>query len=273
MFLELTSETGAQTLFYALVLSAARIMGFIVANPIFSRMGVQAGVVRGGIIVVLSAPVFVALYGDMLGEVVPGNFQMIGLIGKEILVGLLLALILGVPFWAAAAAGDMVDLQRGASMASLVDPNTGEENTPTGTLFFLFALFLFATQEWFRDIFLDTLYSSYEVWPVMRPLPELSLQATELVLGLLASVMMIGLVLALPIIASLLLAELSMAIAGRYLPQLNIMLLALSAKQVIYVILLPIYFVSLIYFQEQVFETLGATLSLLTEMFTGEGSQ
>jgi len=266
MLAEWVEGLGPQTLLYALVLAAARILAFVITHPVFTRFGLQAGLLRGAIVIAVAAPVFSATAIELRGQPLPGNFEFIGLLGKEILIGLLLALILGVPFWAAAAAGDMIDLQRGASMATLVDPGSGGETSPTGTLFFLFALLLLATSDWYRDILLNGLYQTYTLWPVMTPLPAISPESGAILLALLGDILKIGLVLALPIFASLLLTEISLAIIGRYMPQINIMFLAMSVKQVVYVILLPLYFVSLVYFQQRLFAGMDVSLELLGDL-------
>lgn len=265
---EWVTGLGPQTLFYALVLAAARALAFVIVHPIFTRFDLQAGVLRGAVVLAISAPVFSATAREMLGQPLPDNWELIGLLGKEILIGLLLAMILGIPFWAISAAGDIIDMQRGAMMASLVDPGSGGESSPTGTLFFLFALLLVASSDWYRDIILNGIYATYAIWPVLKPLPPINPEAAVALLGLLRDILLIGVVLALPILASLLLTELSLAIIGRYLPQLNIMFIAMSLKQVVYAILLPVYFLSLIYFQQRVFLQLDNSLEILGEMIS-----
>ncbi len=268
MLTDWVTQLGPQTLLYALVLASARALAFVVVHPVFTRFGLQAGVLRGALVLAFAAPVISSTIREISGQELPGNFELLGLLGKEILIGLLLGLILGVPFWAAAAAGDIIDFQRGAAMATLIDPGSGGETSPTGTLFFLFALLLLATSDWFRDILLGGLYQTYAFWPVLTPLPTVSPESGGLLLGLLGDIMKIGLVLALPIFASLFLTEISLAIVGRYLPQINIMFIAMSFKQVVYVILLPIYFVSLIYFQQRLFTGLDGSLETLGELIS-----
>lgn len=274
MLSDWVTDQGPQTLLFGLVLASARALAFVIVHPVFTRFGLQAGVLRGALVLAFSAPIISVTIREIGGQELPGNFEMIGLLGKEVLIGLLLGLVLGVPFWAAMVAGDVIDLQRGASMATLIDPGSEGETSPTGTLFFLFALLLLASSDWFRDILLGGLYQSYTIWPVLTPLPTIAPQSGGLLLELLGNVMRIGLVLALPIFASLLLTEISLAVVGRYLPQINIMFVAMSVKQVVYVILLPVYFVSLIYFQQRIFAGLDEAMGVLGDLIsppTGSG--
>ncbi len=247
----------------AVALSAARPLAFIMVTPIFTRFGLQAGLIRGALLLAFAAPVFVNLQAELLIVAPLTNFQFVGILAKEILIGLLLALVLGIPLWAVAAAGDMIDFQRGAVMAELVEPGSGDQTTPTGTLFFLLIAVLLASSDWFRDVLLDNLYGTYQHWPILEPLPSLSLASGAGVLALLDDIIQTGLVLSIPIFGSLLLTEITLAIAGKYIQQLNIMFISMSVKQIVYAILLPVYFASLIFFMRGEIADLGNTTEVL----------
>jgi len=254
---------GPEVFLIALALSAARPLAFIMVTPIFTRFGLQAGLIRGALLLAFSAPVFINLQLEL--EIAPAlsNFQFVGLLAKEILIGLLLALVLGIPLWAVAAAGDMIDFQRGAAMAELVEPGSGDQTTPTGTLFFLLTAVLLASSDWFRDVLLHNLYLTYHHWPVLEPVPALTLASGAGVLGLLDDIIRTGLVLSIPIFGSMFFTEVSLALAGKYIQQINIMFLAMAVKQIVYAILLPVYFVSLMYFMRGEIADLVGTIDVL----------
>ncbi len=247
----------------ALALSAARPLAFIMVTPIFTRFGLQAGLIRGALLLAFSAPVFINLQFELATVPPLSNFQFVVLLAKELLIGLLLALTLGIPLWAVAAAGDFIDFQRGASMAELVEPGSGDTTTPTGTLFFLLTALLLASSDWFRDVLLDNLYLTYHHWPVLEPIPALTLAAGAGVLAFLDDIIRTGLILSIPVFGSMLLTEISLALAGKYIQQLNIMFLAMGVKQVVYAILLPIYFLSLMYFMRGEIAELTGTIDIL----------
>lgn len=247
----------------ALVVGSSRAMAFILVLPLFNRFGIQAGLIRGGVLLALSAPVAPSVYGDLIAGDGLEITTFVALVVKELGIGLVLGLLLGLPFWAVSAAGDIIDFQRGASMATIVDPGSGDETTPSGTLFFLLAAYLLVTNGWFLEVFLQTFYDSYAAWPVLTLYPEFADEAASRALGILASISQVGLVLAIPIIGPLLLIEIAMAVAFKYTAQINVMILAMSFKQVIYIVLLPLYFVSLMYFtSNEVFLSTDADASL-----------
>jgi type III secretion protein T len=254
---------GPEVLLMGLVLSAARPLAFIFVLPLFTRFGLQQGLIQGAVMVAFAAPVLPGVTEALSVAGTPDLGALAVLLAKELLLGVLLGLVLGLPFWAVVAAGDMIEMQRGASMATLVDPGAGDETTVTGTLFFLMVAFVLVTSGWFTEVLLETLYASYAGWPVLDPLPALTPAAGANALGLLDALVETGLVLAMPIFGTLLLAELALGLAGRYTQQINVMFLAMSLKQVIYVLLLPVYFAGLVFFAEGEVRELGGALDVL----------
>lgn len=232
----------------ALLLGSSRPLAFLLVTPLFTRFGLQAGVIRGALLLAFAAPILPGVYAQVAAAPDLQVTMMAGLILKELGIGLLLAMILGVPFWAISAAGDMIDMQRGASMAELVDPGSGDQTTVTGTLFFLIAALLLVSQGWFTEVMLASLYGTYAIWPVLAPLPPLDAVSGAAALGFLDAIGRIGLTLALPIFGPLFLTEIGLALAGKYTQTMNIMFLAMSVKQIVFCILLPIYFTALTYY-------------------------
>lgn len=259
---------GPEVVFFGLLLSAARPLAFIFVLPLFTRFGLQQGLIQGGILVAFSAPVFPGVSADLQAMAAIPIPTVSVLLFKELLIGVILALILGMPLWAVVAAGDMIDMQRGASMGTIVDPGTGDENTLTGTLFFLITALVLITSGWFTEVLLESLYGSYASWPVLQPLPALDPAAGERALNLLDGLLETGLVLAIPVLAPLLLAEIALGLAGKYTQQINVMFVAMSLKQIIYILILPIYFGSLLYYMQGEIRDLGSAMSVL-EGFLG----
>lgn len=213
--------------------------------------------------VAFAAPVFPSVSAGLQAMPTPE----IGIVGvlllKELLIGVILGLVLGLPFWGIVAAGDLIDMQRGASMATMVEPGSGSETTLTGTLFLLITALVLVSAGWFTEVLLQSLYGSYVGWPVLETLPPLIPAAGAAMLGLLDNLLETGMVLAIPVIAPLLLTEVALGLAGRYTQQINVMFLSMSAKQAIYVLILPIYFSGLVYYMQGEIRDLGATEAVL----------
>jgi type III secretion protein T len=248
MLEELARSRFSELAFLALVLGTARVLAFVMVTPIFTRFGLQQGLLRSTLLLAFAAPVIPAVYIELAGLPTPPPFEVALLVLKELIIGLILALTLGLPLWAVAAAGDIIDMQRGAMMTEMVDPGSGDQTTPTGTLFFLMAALILVSSGWFTEVLLRSLYDTYTLWPVIEPLPAFDPSAAWRVLAILDRLLETGVTLALPLVAAMLLAEIAIALATKYTQQINAMFLSMSVKQLIYVVLVPVFFASMMYF-------------------------
>jgi len=130
----LTSITSLEQIYTYLIaagLALSRIVGVMAVLPTFTRLGVT-GLLRNGIALAVTIPMVPVIAATLGTE--PLTFGKIAALGfKEITVGVVIGLVLGVPFWAAEAAGDILDLQRGSSLATVIDPSSTTEASITGT--------------------------------------------------------------------------------------------------------------------------------------------
>ncbi|MGC8720823.1 MAG: EscT/YscT/HrcT family type III secretion system export apparatus protein, partial [Thermodesulforhabdaceae bacterium] len=92
------------------------------------------------------------------------------LLGKEVFVGLVIGFVVSIIFWSAEMVGFLVDNQRGASMASAMDPLYGESSSPTGVLLLQLVTVLFFATGGFL-VFLAGIFESYRFWPVFELVP------------------------------------------------------------------------------------------------------
>jgi type III secretion protein T len=159
---------------------------------------------------------------------------------KEFVVGATLGLAMGVPFWAAEAAGDILDLQRGSTMGTLIDPMMTHETSATGTLLAIIMITLYLAAGGL-ELTLDILYDSYGLWPVDHLLPVFSKEAAPIFLDLLTRTLSMALTLVFPLIVSLLLSDLVLAFISRASPHLNIFTLSLIVKTLVFSLVLVLY--------------------------------
>lgn len=270
-FETLAQSRISELLFLVLVLGTARPLAFVMVTPIFTRFGLQQGLIRSTILLAFAMPVLPGLYIDLAGAPTPNTAEIALLVAKEIVIGLILSLVLGIPLWAVAAAGDIIDMQRGAIMSEMVDPGSGDATTPTGTLFFLMAALLLVSNGWFTEVLLASLYGTYEVWPVLAPLPSFEPDAAWRALDILQRLAETSLTLAMPIVGAILLAEFTLALALKYTQQINAMILAMSVKQIIFIMLLPVYFASMMYFVSGHVKDLGGLINDMQGFFSPDG--
>ncbi|TLX63684.1 EscT/YscT/HrcT family type III secretion system export apparatus protein [Stutzerimonas nosocomialis] len=223
----------------AAALAAARALGMVMITPAFNRLGLT-GMLRSCVAVALSIPMFLPVFTSLSAEPEQGGMFLAGLLVKELLIGLTVGLLFGIPFWAAEVAGELIDLQRGSTMAQLLDPLSSGESGVSATLLTVTLITLFFMSGGFI-LMVDGYYHSYRFWPVTSFTPVIAAPALEAVLAILDQVMHIGVLLVVPLIIALLVTDLMLAYLARMAPQLNMFDLSLSVKNLIFAVLMVLY--------------------------------
>lgn len=223
----------------ALAVAAARVQGFVRFFPLFVRLGLQ-GPVSGGVALALAVPGAVVLQPLMPAVMEAGPLALLGLVAKELLVGAGLGLLLGVPFWAVQAAGDVVDLYRGASAANLFDPLNVAEASTLGTVLLLLSLALFVVADGLPAA-LGVLYDSYAVWPPQQPLPRLDVEAARLFGRALSTIVNFAFILSAPLLIIMVASDIAYAFLGRSAQKLQIFDLSTGTKNMLVILLAPVY--------------------------------
>jgi type III secretion protein T len=169
---------------------------------------------------------------------------------KEYAIGFLLGYLIGWMFWVMEAVGGLIDNQRGASIASSIDPLQGQESSPLGLFFSqAFLTYVFAAGA-FLPV-LGLLYQSFAIWPATRGIPVISEVFPAMALTLFDTAMRIAVVLAAPIVAVMFMAEFSLAMVSRFAPQIQVFVLAMPIKSILAIIMLIFYFWTLMPYAEK----------------------
>lgn len=227
-----------EKLMISLAMSLPRVYAFVAISGILST-GAVPRLARNGAILILALPL------------VPVNLAHISIIGdslptlalyfaKEYAIGFLIGYMIGWIFWSVTAAGDFMDNQRGAAIASSIDPLLGQETTPLGNLFSqAFLTYMYSIGGIL--VILGLLYKSFELWPVTRMLPIVSEQFPVLILEILDLGMRTMFILAAPVIALMFLSELALALVSRFAPQIQVFILSMGIKSGIAMLVLVFY--------------------------------
>lgn len=207
---------------FAFLLILARMSAFLVAWPVLGGINVPA-LVKVCLALLLSLTLFPILKA---GFVVPIQSwqQLLFFTGKEVIIGLVLAHVSYFFFYAIQIGSEMVSLSLGISSAQLFNPSIGSQTTPVDTLYYIMGALFFLMING-HHIFLTGLVQSYDVIPAYR----WSLEATSFteVVSVATDVVALGLQLAAPVLVSILLINISLAIVGRAVPQINVLVTSL----------------------------------------------
>lgn len=216
----------------------ARPMGFLAIFPVFTRFQIT-GLLRGAMALVLALPA-VPMIAYMLDQQPQTGVALMLLGVKEVSIGCILGLLLGMPFWMLDVAGDVLDLQRGATQGRLNDPAGFEDVSITGTFFLLLSIAYFAASGGLQ-MMVDILYKSWELWKPLSGIPNFSDQFPVLVLGLLDEMLAAAISLALPMLLAMLLSDIALSIVSRAASSLRVDDYAMGARNVVFFFILTLY--------------------------------
>ncbi|MCS7270947.1 MAG: flagellar biosynthetic protein FliR [Gemmataceae bacterium] len=198
----------------------ARIAAWVVATPLVAGRAPMS--VRGGLAVTLAAfylvgqpPPWDARWAAA-AETISSGLYLLALF-REVLIGLVLGVLFGLWLLPARVAGEFLTFQIGLNAAPLPGP-TGEEGAGSVTsLMEILATLVFFSLDG-HHILLTVLHTSWAVLPLAgATLPPL----TPAINGM-ATAYELGLLLAAPVAACLLLLSVTLAVMARTAPQLNI---------------------------------------------------
>ena len=208
----LTAFAGANIATFFLVLT--RISGLFLLAPVFSARQVPKRF-RIALAVALS---ITAMPGALTHRVELDPAAYPALVAKELLIGITFAFVIAAAFAAVEAAGALIDLAIGFSIAQVVNPLTNASSSLMTNLYGLLAsMVLLSTGA--HLVLVAGLVRSFEVLPVdaMPPLDQIE----SLVRGAMLPLLGVALQIAAPIVGVLFVADIGFAILARIVPQLN----------------------------------------------------
>ncbi|RED43738.1 type III secretion system export apparatus subunit SctT [Aestuariispira insulae] len=250
------------------LLSSCRLFAFMAITPIFQRAIVPPAIM-GVLGFSLALMAFPRVWGALSHAVFMDMWYMASILAKEILLGLLIGMVAGFPYWALETAGTVIDTQRGASAGSTSSPITQDEVQPLGAFFgFLYLIWLFISGAF--DLLLGIVYDSYLVWPVLSFFPDLAARDAVFYLDLLDNMMELALIIAGPIMLMMFLSELALVFVTRFAPQLNVFVLAMPIKSGIAFLIILMFLPGLFAVMEDGFEFQRALIRDLFGMFSYE---
>lgn len=206
--------------------------------PVLSKKMLGGAMIRNGVI--LSLALFLYPINEATMPVKIDVAGYVALFLKEILLGIVMGFIATVPFWAAQGVGFLIDNQRGAAMASLVNPMLGEQTSPLGLFIAQVMITIFVISGALLVLIFATV-QSYTVWPVGILYPEFFDGLDTFALTQLDLIMKTIVVLAAPVVLAMFLAEFALGLVSRFAPQMNVFFLAMPVKSAIAFFVLVIY--------------------------------
>jgi type III secretion protein T len=225
-------------LLIAMTLCTPRMLATFLIAPFFNTETIT-GATRNCIVMVFVLIVFPTVLPFIRTHDISVGFVFATVI-KEAVIGALIGYLAALFFHAIGAVGQLIDYQRGAGFASLMDPATGTQTSPMGQLFSQMTIILFFTSGGFV-LFLSGMYESYRIWPIQTFWPRFDEHFVPFFLAGLDDFMALVLVLAAPVLIALFLSELGLGLINRFAPQLNVFFLSMPVKSALAVLIIIFY--------------------------------
>lgn len=212
------SLTDAQlnTWLISFIWPLTRILGVIMVAPLFGHRAIpgRVKVGLGVFIAIIIAPTL-----PPVPDVGLGSWHGLFILIQQMLIGISIGFVMRIAFAAVEAAGEIIGLQMGLGFASFFDPGSAGQTLVLSRFFNMLAILVFVAVN-AHLLLIGALVESFQTLPISYQ--PLSGGGFYNVAAFGSSIFAVGLQLSLPLIAILLMTNLSLGILTRSAPQLNI---------------------------------------------------
>lgn len=205
-----------------------RVISFLGVSPLYMIKGVP-NMLKAALGLILSLLIFNFVKYDP--SLLP--ISMAGLASAaigECVLGLAMGFVTTLVFQAFRISGQLIDINVGFSMAQEFDVTTNSNVTLLGNVTYLTGLLIFFIING-HHILIQSLIESYNIMPVLGV--NIPPEAGTYVLTLFVKIFILAIKLAAPVILVLFITEFTLGLISRAVPQLNVLMAALSLKVLI----------------------------------------
>lgn len=199
----------------ALMLPLARLLGLVASAPLLSNRLVSPRI-RLGVGLAVAMAVLPAL--PPMPPLPTDSWLALGLMAQQIVIGVAIGFMMRLMFTAVDIAGEMIGLQMGLSFAVFFNPQTGGQSSVVAEFLGLLTLLIFLALDG-HLMLINILVISFEWLPVGAGTNE---SGWLLIVRYAAVMFSSGVLLALPMIATLLITNIALGVLTRAAPQLNL---------------------------------------------------
>lgn len=201
-----------------------RILGMLASAPVFKSTAIKAKTK------IMFAAILAMIMTNVFAESQPviefhiWNIAVIAL--KEFFFGILIGFSANIVFYAARFAGGIIDMEMGYNTSTLFDPSNISP-TLVGEFKDLIALMMYFFINGHHQL-IESMYASFHVVPLtMFAISDMTIQ---LLVKMAATITLLGLKFASPVIVALFCSNLTLALLARVAPQTNIFMLSFQIK-------------------------------------------
>jgi flagellar biosynthetic protein FliR len=193
-----------------------RILALVTSAPVLGASGSPMRVKVGFalIVTVVVAPTL----GD-IPHVDPGSALGLMILAQQVAIGLAMGMAMRIVFSAVEMAGNLIGLQMGLGFATFFDPQNSGQTPVMASFIGMLAILVFLAMNG-HTLMIEVVVQSFHELPVT--VQPMSAGGLRVLVGWGREVFLGGVLLSLPVIAALLITNISIGIMTRAAPQLNI---------------------------------------------------
>ncbi len=200
----------------AFMFPLARLLGMFASSPIFSNRGAPA---RARLAIALGISVALLPIMPPMPAIPPASGIGLLIMAQQMFIGIAIGFVMRVVFATVDMAGALIGMQMGLSFAVFFNPNAGGQTAVVSDFLALLATLLFLAIDG-HLMMIHVLVTSFE-WLPVDTLP-VNADGWGYIARAGAIIFSSGLLLSLPIVAMLLVANIALGILTRAAPQLNL---------------------------------------------------
>jgi len=220
MFPLLPFTSPREVIFFALVLS--RVAGIFSAVPVFGGRTVPLKIKV--IIIMMVTLVCFPVLSITAPQVPTDVFTLALLVMREVMVGITLGFITRIIFSAVEFSGQIIGMQMGFTISSIIDPSQGTQTQIMSVVQTLLATLMFLSMN-IHHLFIRTIVDSFRIIPLGGW--HLNAEIISFLVKGTADIFILGIRLAAPVMVALLLTSVTLGIMARAFPQMNIFMISM----------------------------------------------
>lgn len=239
--------------------------GLFVVAPIFGRRNIPTYLKIGfsffaALILVNTTAVKAVQYDDSI-------LAYVLLVMKEFMVGLTIGFISYMVFTAIYVAGEIIDMQIGFGVVNVFDPISNIQVPITSNLYFILCMLLFLSING-HHVLIKALFDSFGTLPLGTAVFDASL--TDGLLKVFTTVFATGFKIAAPVVAAILLTDITLGTISKMVPQMNIFVIGLPLKIFIGILIMLITLPIFMTVMNTLFRTMdGSVLDFIKDLKPG----
>jgi flagellar biosynthetic protein FliR len=264
MFPLLPFPSPREVIYFMLVLS--RVAGIFAALPVFGgrRLPVRIKAVTVLMVTLVCFPTLSVAIPQMPADA----FSLGLLIFSEVMIGLTLAFITQIIFAAVEFSGQIIGMQMGLTISSILDPSQGTQTQIMSVVQTLFATLLFLSLN-IHHLFIRAIMDSFRVIPLGGW--HLNGELINFLVMRTADIFIIGIRLAAPVMVALLLTTVALGIMARAFPQMNVFMISMPLNIGLGLVILGMTLTIFFHVLEVSFGHLSAQISALFRLMAKGG--